>query len=195
MLVIAICALAVTWWLQLRKHAELKDARQEIQTLGEEKQYLNVLLEIYGSLDLEKSAHCKVMYMMKSMRYGYYSISWKHVRKRDTGFKVIAFHKNVHFSKIPYTSTVVLLRDDKLIDIISFGSSDERLHQVELEDVNDDGVIDVAFHCFGNVSNKYKSFVVTYEITHKGFARKGVVVPPENSIRGPKGETEVDLRE
>jgi hypothetical protein len=168
-LVTVICAVAITWWLRRRDQEEIRSLRATAESLQAEIEFRESVAGVCRSLDLRKPTHQLAMEVLLTIdREGYERRSLVNGGEH-LDVAVFGYPSRVHPGS--NYSGAVLLQGYEVVDIVIRNSSTRYEHlEAKLEDHDQDGSIELVFHCQPANLNEPSS-AVRYSITNKGFAR------------------------
>jgi hypothetical protein len=85
--------------------------------------------------------------------------------------EVVLFHCDTHSVPGSVDSVAAMLRDHKLVDVVSRESNTRtEWHEVSLQDTDNDGNVEVVFDCSPGLWSNSKPFTLAYEISSTGFS-------------------------
>lgn len=181
-----VCAIGVTWWRQWSLSAELAETRGELARQTSQLAMLEAIHEINRSLELTNPEHRVLFESLQDYGWLFSSMDRRQVGTPDDKTEVILFQNDIIMIPGRDESLAVLLSDGKLLDFVSRQTSTRsESHHVMLEDVDCDGVLEVAFHCQpGMWSNASDPFTLYHTVSKEGFGpatRRSGVRPVSDS--------------
>ena len=129
----------------------------------------------YLMLDLEIEKHRVAFECLRAMPPIYSTCERLSLWTGPNKFQVVIFRCDTHSIPGSRSTVVLLVEDDRLVDVVSrksYGGLWEEHHQAKLEDGNGDGIIDLVIHC--EHSSQIKSgTTIVYQFTPDGFCEAG----------------------
>ncbi|MHC4403652.1 MAG: hypothetical protein ACYTG0_28685 [Planctomycetota bacterium] len=163
LLLTVICAVALTWWRQWKQGAELTAMHEKLQRLEAESEYQHNVNRVLRGLDLENSQHRQAFKVLRYMSGGWLLNSCQ--QKPIGDLEVLLFHSDTFSIPGSVDSVAAVLRDYELIDLVVRESNTRvEWHDVEFQDTDGDGTVEVVFDCGPGMWSDSKPFTIVYKV-------------------------------
>ena len=170
-LLIVVCAVALTWWRQYAIVHELQTAREQIRNVEEERSFHKGLARAFQSLNFMDEKHRHTAEALQRMR------GWPLVPFRidrvvpDRQLEVLLFSEGAWSGT--RTSVAILLSHSSAVDTMIIETATRlKHHEAEVRDVDEDGAMDLVCE-FGEWGEyKWQTRTVVYNLTSGEFIER-----------------------
>lgn len=164
--VIIVCALALTWWRQWRMSSEIADLREKLVWEENHRAFYQVMAQLDPKYEKQK--------LTLEWAGRDWPTSLRRLRLDGVKGKLEVWLFDLHVTgPVPGTgeTLAVTMKDGKVMDLVLRRCAwSYEMHDAAFEDGNGDGRLDLVFHCRpGLWSGNEPPYDVVYEITTYGF--------------------------
>jgi hypothetical protein len=170
--VMVLCALAVTWWRQWKLTQKLSETQSRLDWEKSRAETMDAALDVIGVIDPTHPEHHRLLKAVERFRGPLFQSVQRHrITESTKEFEIILFQ--APSLTIPGSNRVVavILDEDRIIDHLIYTSSTrEESCEATLKDVDGNGSFDVVIEGErGHMGmSKFEPFRVSYAVTKDG---------------------------